>query len=205
MSLEGITSVSEACKNIIEIIANIAERYNSKRGEILEEHVEPLYEKMQLIHNDYLKGFLEAKRCIQNDEDPSRDLSKFLEGRRLTQLAQREAADSFANSISDLEKTLLSKEEQVLIREFAQACIDYLKRSSRIGRISWYSEVIRLNAMYVDFREQGLEGKAWEHPENGDNVKARLLAHLSFLLDGELSMAFKPVNDSYFNIRKVLR
>ncbi|EOE2083704.1 hypothetical protein ACKBF6_003488 [Vibrio cholerae] len=205
MSLEGITSVSEACKNIIEIIANIAERYNSKRGEILEEHVEPLYEKMQLIHNDYLKGFLEAKRCIENDEDPSRDLSKFLEGRRLTQLAEREAADSFANSISDLEKTLLSKEEQVLIREFAQACIDYLKRSSRIGSISWYSEVIRLNAMYVDFREQGLEGKAWEHPENGDNVKARLLEHLSFLLDGELSMAFKPVNNSYFNIRKVLR
>ncbi|MFS2264873.1 hypothetical protein [Vibrio vulnificus] len=205
MSLEGITSVSEACKNIIEIIANIAERYNSKRGEILEEHVEPLYEKMQLIHNDYLKGFLEAKRCIENDEDPSRELSKFLEGRRLTVLAEREAADSFANSISDLEKTLLSKEEQVLISEFATACINYLKRSSRIGRISWYSEVIRLNAMYVDFREQGFEGKAWEHPENGDNVKARLLEHLSFLLNGELSMAFEPVNNSYFNIRKVLR
>ena len=54
------------------------------------------------------------------------------------------------------------------------ACINYLKRSSRIGKISWYSEVIRINAMYIDFRGQGLTRKAWEHPENGDNVESSI-------------------------------
>ncbi|WP_436323309.1 hypothetical protein ACSEYT_06630 [Vibrio cidicii] len=205
MNLDGIAPVSEVLKNIVETIGSIAGGFNGKRSEILEEHIEPLYEKMKLIHNDYLYGFLEAKRCIENDEDPSKALSSFLEGRRLMALTEREAADSFAKSLVDLEKTLLSKQEKKLISEFATACINYLKRSSRIGKISWYSEVIRINAMYIDFRGKGLTGKAWEHPENGDNVKARLLDHLSFLLNGELGMAFEPVNDGYFNVRKALR
>ncbi|QDO82312.1 hypothetical protein FM037_02480 [Shewanella psychropiezotolerans] len=206
MDANTIASVSEAMKNVTYFFSNIISGFNDKRGEILEEHIEPLYNQMTLIHKDYMAGFLAAKNCIENDEDPNKELSKFLEGRRLTALAEREASDSFANSLKSLDKVLLLSREKELIKVFGDACINYLKRSSRVGNISWYSEVIRINATYIDIRDNcSLPYKAWEHPENGDNVKARILEHIHSLLNGELGMVFKPVNDAYYSIRQEIR
>ena len=205
MSFEISEAVEVTINSVIELFGRLISGYNSKRGEVLDEQITPLYEKMKLIHTDYYKGFKQAKNHIENEIYPDQELGKFLEGRRLHYLVERESADNLSKCLADIDKLLISPKEKELIKNLCTACMKYLKRSTAIGQLSWYSEVIAINNSLSKLDPSIHNRKAWHHPENGANVKGYLLDHINSLLNGELHMGFEPVHDTYNQLHAKLR
>ena len=190
---------------IWDMIVGLIKGYESEKTKLFEKHVEPLHQKLLLIHGDYIAGFQDLRRHLQDKSKPLPQVVEFLEERRRHAAALRGLAGSIATELDVAERRLVGAQAWDEIRVFTTAIGAYLDASVRFTGATWFSGYLDLVKAKI---ELGAENPWFDlsiHGEpKGDRARQELIHMITPILDRDLPDALAQVNASYARLRRLL-
>ena len=87
---------------IRQIVAKRKELKESDKSEILANFVNPTFEQLREVHNDYVNSFIQLLENIDKKKDPIETIEIFKKN-RLTRLADRIELQSFSREVVETE------------------------------------------------------------------------------------------------------
>lgn len=181
-----------------KVLERVIEAYGSQKKKVFENHVEPLLEKMKVIHKDYITGFTEFRHHLDKGTKPSNELLDFLSERRRDYAQDRQLVNDMAEKLKELQKVGMKDEDIKALQAFAEAILEYFFASSEIGRISWYSDLIEIVRWQSKF---DAIPDVWQTDSISGYSPDILLPVVDHMLNKELPNAFKKVSETYADLR----
>ncbi len=189
-----IPGISLVWRMIVGLIGG----YESQKKGLFEAHVEPLHQRMMAIHKDYIDGFEEVKRYLDNRKTPPSTVIEFLEQRRRDYLCERELVEKIAEALQRAERRCVRDEVWSFLRTYCQDIIAYFYATSEVGGISWYTDFIGI----VKSRMKANMPDVWDTSMSiTDGGRADLLNTVQKILDSRLPDAFSRINTYYAILR----
>lgn len=187
-------------KLVWDLLTGLVRGYETGKKELFNSHIEPLHQRMLAIHKDYLAGFQEVKRHLENNETPPSEIIEFLEQRRRDYVAERDLVEKLAEELASAERRLVRDEVWTNLREYCRAVINYFSAACEIGGISWYTDFLhsvkaKTNAGFTD---------VWSSLAISGNARRDLLKQVRDVLDVGLPRALGPINTYYAVLRSRL-
>jgi len=181
-------------------VVSLVQGYESGKQQFFANHLEPLHQRMLVIHKDYLAGFAEAKRYIDSSERPTVEVVSFLRQRRRDLVAERNLAQALSLELGSAERRIVRDEVWDGLQMYCHAVCRYLGGSSSVGGLSWYSEFIdcvesRMRLYYIK------DSAIWTPGGFRDSTKSELAEWIAIAIDRELPTAFDPINKHYAFLR----
>lgn len=187
-------------KIIWEMVVGLIQGYSKGKANLFQQHVEPLHARMQEIHKDYLKGFVEVRAHLADRSVPPAHIIEFLKDRRREYAAQRDLAEELSKELEKTDLLTASDPVATAVKEYCRAITSYFASASGIGGISWYTGFI-----------QGVETKArmnlpgvWDTLAISGSPRRDLLDEVDWILNEGLEKALSPVNTYYAVLRTKL-
>jgi hypothetical protein len=149
------------------------------------------------IHQDYIAGFEEAKRYLENNENPPSGVIEFLEQRRRDYLVERELAEKLAQELTSAERRLVRDDVWTSLREYCQAIVNYFSAATEVGGISWYTDFLQS----VKAKTKAGFSDVWNSAAISGSARHDLLKQVREVLDVGLPGALSPVNTYYAVLR----
>jgi hypothetical protein len=187
-------------KLVWDLMTGLISEYEAEKKGLFAAHVEPLRDKMHAIHKDYIAGFEEVKRHLENNNAPPSEVIEFLEERRRDFLTERELATELARALHNAERRVVRGAVWDSVRAYCQAILTYFSATSDVAEISWYSDFL---AMLRSRARLGV-AEGWHVGGISGNPRDELLRAVKELLDVRLPAAFSPINKQYAILRTQL-
>ena len=137
-----MAEVISGLKLVWDVLVGLVRGYETGKKDFFATHAEPLHQRMLTIHKDYIAGFEEAKRYLENNENPPSVVIDFLEQRRRDHLAERELTEKLAEELASAERRLVRDDVWTSLREYCSAVVNYFSAASEVGGISWYTDFL---------------------------------------------------------------
>jgi hypothetical protein len=185
---------------VIGLLWKMFDKYGSQKKDLFENHVEPLLEKMTVIHKDYIAGFTAFRQHLDKRTKPSHELLDFLKERRRDYAQDRQLISDMADKLKKLHKVGIKSEDIKALQAFAETIVAYFSASSEIGNISWYSdliEIVRWQSRY----DVDVIPDVWQTTAIAGYSPDILLPVVDHILDNTLPNAFQKVSEAYADLR----
>ncbi|SRR6266550_8512531 len=183
-----------------DLLTGLVSGYESGKKELFGSHVEPLHQRMLAIHKDYITGFEEVKRHLEDNQTPAARVIAFLEERRRDYLAERELAENLARELAKAERRVVRDEVWVSVREYSQAVANYFLAATQVAGISWYTDFLNM----VKVKTNAGFSDVWDTLAITGSARHDLLKQVRAVLDVALPRALSPVNTYYAVLRTAL-
>src|SRR5215471_17499374 len=106
-------------------LLNFVGLYEAGKKGLFESQIEPLYQQMCEIHKDYIAGFMEVKRLLEDNQTPSSKVIQFLEDRRRDRAADRDASKKLAEELEKADRRIVFNSTWAAVKEFSRAVVKY--------------------------------------------------------------------------------
>ncbi|MBK9208527.1 MAG: hypothetical protein IPL71_09570 [Anaerolineales bacterium] len=186
--------------SVIELALKILEKYIPSKKDVFENQVEPLLEKMIVIHKDYIAGFTEFRQHLIKRTKPSNELLDFLKERRRDYAHERQLINDMAEKLKKVQKAGMKNEDIKALQAFAEAILAYFSTSSKIGNISWYSDLIEIVRWQSKY-DVDVIPDVWQTTSIEGYSPDILLPTIDSMLNEELPNAFQKVSETYADLR----
>jgi len=195
-----------AIKLIWNLVAGLVKGYEGEKRKLFEKHVAPLHEHMLRIHADYIAGFQELRRHLEDKSKPLPEVIAFLEERRRNAAALRDLASQITKQLDAAERRLVRADAWDEIKIFATAIAEYLDASVRFTGLTWFSgylevikEKVRLGAENPWF-DISIHGNP-----KGDRARQDLINMVAPIVDRDLPCALSRINASFARLKLILQ
>lgn len=193
-------------KFIWDMIVGLIKGYEAEKSKLFENHVEPLHQKLLLIHMDYIAGFQELKRHLQDKSKPLPEVVEFLEERRRNKAALRGLAGNITKELEAAERRLVRADAWDEIKAFTTAIAEYLDASVRFTGSTWFSGYLDLVKQKIKLGAENPWFDISIHGEpKGDRARQDLINMITPILDRDLPSALVQVNASYAKLKTLLQ
>ncbi|KUO23404.1 hypothetical protein AVO51_17410 [Vibrio cholerae] len=193
----------QAMKQIFDLLMNCIQGYENGKQQLFNLHVEPIQQKIDEIHKDYLKSFTQVRRSLDKKEVPTLQLLDFLEERRVELLVQRELTKALARELQKTDRRPIGPKTWKCFVEYCESVEAYFDTGNGPSKYSWYSDFIRfmkvsrkVNLHNIYFTE--LDGGF------GNDPRKDLIKEIDFVLEKKLPVALKKVQSNYAKLRSSL-
>ncbi|MCW5800291.1 MAG: hypothetical protein KIT40_17485 [Nitrospira sp.] len=200
--MEGIElgGIVSAIKFLFESIRKHVDMSAEQKRHWFNEHIEPSYNQLSAIHDDYTKSFSKALTAIEKRQDLT-DAVLILKADRPNCLLKRREVRENLFALRDY--LFIQRPESAVIKIFYAyvACVDeYLNAASPLPRETWFTYFIDTFSNLV---EQGEDPLAHNYPACAQGDKAPLFAmeQLSRAIQHNMPEAFGKVQQAYANLR----
>ncbi|ELG4788199.1 hypothetical protein ABMY12_22215 [Vibrio vulnificus] len=190
-------------KQVFDLLVSCVKGYENGKQQLFNLHVEPIQQKIDEIHKDYLKSFTEVRRSLDKKEVPTAELLDFLEERRIELLAQRELTKALACELQQADRRLIGPKTWKCFIEYCNSVEAYFHTGNAPSGYSWYSDFIRF--MKVS-RKANLQDIYFTKLDGcfGNDPRTDLIAEIDFVLERKLPTALKKVQSNYAKLRSSL-
>ena len=192
-----MAEVISGLKLVWDVLVGLVRGYETGKKEFFATHIEPLHQRILTIHKDYIAGFEEAKRYLENNENPPSAVIEFLEQRRRDYVAERELAEKLAEELANAERRLVRDDVWTSLREYCSAIVNYFSAASEVGGISWYTDF--LNS--VKAKTRAGYSDVWSSLAISGSARHDLLKQVREILNVGLPRALSPINTYYAVLR----
>jgi hypothetical protein len=200
-----IEYIELALKGLAALLSHRAEqkkKINNLHKEYFKNHIEPLYEKLKIVHNDYLQSFKELHEILSTDRHVSQDIYDRLNTYRIKYQIERieliAAKEGFAHlqyeitsrhpPESDIERRTLRS-----ILNFVENIFKYFPAANDLYELSWYTN--------FEQRIQELAKTQNRIPSDKEGYMADTLSYIHDALHTYLPDRFRAVVGSYNAIK----
>lgn len=166
-----------------KLITTLVSSREQQRDDLLENQLEPLYEKITAIHKDYMTTFSSFARAIRNGEIDNEGIRNYLEERQLNMAAERTLARALGKA---LKKSTIGPG----VRRFGEAVAFYFS--------SPYQTVTNPMSTYFSSLLDGEESALQIRPDYESNEA--LLLRLDTITKYILPKRFAELSSCYANI-----
>lgn len=187
-------------KDIVDLVLNFADRYKAGRADLFNYHVEPLKDRVQEIHRDYMKSFVSARFSLENKEVPIAEVLNFLEQRRIELVGERDLVNSLADALLSMDRKFSAPFVFDALESFAMAVSNYFVASNAVARASWYSDFIRFMRVSRIMEDSSF----FDEKYFGNDPRVDTIEHLNVIIDKRLPRALSEVNKHYAILRSAL-
>ena len=149
---------SEAIKATIDTTIAILKEYDHQKEKFFDRHIDPLYQRMVLIHKDYMAAFTQIERHVEAKTTPEEELIEFLRTRQAEFYSERGLARFIAESLGDAERRPIRSDTWYEIKRFCSCVADYFRAASEGGDITHFSALI--DAAIENFASAAITGGA---------------------------------------------
>jgi hypothetical protein len=184
-------------KLVWDALVAVVRGYGTGKKDFFATHVEPLHQRILAIHKDYVRGFEEAKRYLQNGDSPPSAVIDFLEQRRRDYSVERDLAPKLAEELASAQRLLVRDDVWASLREYCSSVVGYFSSVSAVGGISWYTDFIES----VKGKTRQGSSYVWGAPGISGNARQELFEEVKFVLDVGLPHALSPINTYYAVLR----
>jgi len=190
---------------VFTMIGNLLAAHDSQKKGLFENHVEPLQKKMEAIHKDYIAGFAELRRHLEDRSKPRSELISFLEDRRRDYAIERDLAQHVAASLADAERRPVRPDAWAALRDYCEAVSDYFFYPSQFAHKTWFSRYLEKVRANIHFGQADV----WRDPTiygipKGEHARTELINMATVILDRELPEAFGAIGSNYAKLRVLL-
>jgi hypothetical protein len=187
--------------DLIKLVSDFAKSYESGKAKLFNSHVEILKTKIDEIHADYVKSFVNVRTSLEQKEVPISEMLDFLEARRHDLAAQRDLVQHLATELRNADSRVVTPTTWTAFENFCGAIVNYFNAGNSIANASWYSDFIRF--MQIS-RMASLEAKFFETNVFGNDPRRDVIEKISLILEHRLPAALSEVNKYYAELRSAL-
>jgi hypothetical protein len=187
-------------KIVWDMLVGLIQGYSKRQADLFQQHVEPLHARMQEIHKDYLKGFVELRAHLTDRSVPPAHIIEFLKDRRREYAAERDLADKLSKELEKADLLTANDSVATAVKEYCRAITRYFSSASEIGGLSWYTDFIQ----DVEARVRLEIRDVWGTLAISGNPRRELLEKVDWTLNEGLAKALSPVNAYYAVLRTKL-
>jgi hypothetical protein len=186
-------------KVVGDLLTGAIRGYESGKKQLFKTHIEPLHDMILAIHKDYIKGFEEAKRHLEDKTTPPGSVVEFLEERRRDYLDQRDMAAALAEALANAERRPVRGDAWETLKAFCEAVSNYFSSGTGLGGYSWYSEFMESVKFKSKLRSSP---NVWDAPFISNDARKELLEDAGNILNTRLPGALSRIN-TYYAMLKV--
>jgi hypothetical protein len=199
------TNPISVLNTVFGMIGSFLAVHDAQKEKLFEKHVEPLHQRMLAIHQDYVTGFSEVKRHLEDKTQPGADLILFLEQRRRDYSAERDLAIQLAEKLADAERRAVRPDAWGALKAYCEAVSDYFFAPSQFAHKTWYTRYLEKVKANIHFATPNVwfDGSIYGDPK-GEHARTQLIYMATSVLDRELPAALKDVNATYARLRALL-
>lgn len=195
-------------KTVFELLFGLLGAYDKQKKKLFVDHVAPIQKKMRLIHKDYIEGFTEVKRHLEDRTKPPSELISFLEDRRRDYEIDRDLVDQLAKSLQNAERRPVRPAAWDSIKRYCTAVRLYFDPTSGnaayFAHPTWYTSFIcMLKHNVATARPNVWSDLTISGDPKGDRARQDLL-NLAIITLRDLPEFFKPINAIYADLRAKL-
>ncbi|EKO3802557.1 hypothetical protein ACP6IB_26990 [Vibrio harveyi] len=190
-------------KQVFSLMVNGIKGYEKGKQQLFNFHVEPIQEKINEIHKDYLTSFMQVRKSLDKEEVPTLELLNFLEERRNELLTQRELTKALAVELQNADRRLVGPKAWQYFNDYCKSVEDYFNAGNAPSRFSWYSDFIRF---MKSSRQANLQDIYFSKLNGcfGNDPRQDLIAEIDVVLTKKLPEALKQVHTNYAKLRSSL-
>lgn len=192
---------SAAAGVLWQMITRLIAGYGEGKQDLFDRHVEPLYQQMTRIHKDYISGFQEARRRLEDRNAPSANVIEFLRERRRDYDSERYLSRRLAEELARNRRLGIKGGTWELIEEFCQDIARYFNAGAGGANISWYTDFLDTVAFQA---REGYDDPWFANAIEDPDPTLQLLRDINRTLDAELPKAFNEVTDAYVKLTRKL-
>jgi hypothetical protein len=196
----GLSALVAAIKFLFETIGGQIAIPAEKRKKWFVDHIEPSYEQLRLIHEDYIKQFSNAVDLLNKGTDLE-EVVQVLKRERPNLLLKRQEVHENLLAMREYRLERKRRPKVVLIFSDYVASVDgYLNAASPLPRETWYSYFIEEFSVLV---EQGKNPLEYEYPgcAQGKDAPALAKEQLELAVQKNMPEALRIVQENYAKLR----
>jgi len=88
-------------KTVYDLAFGVITGFRSRRADLFNLHVEPLHKRILEVHADYVSGFQQARRVLNDKTKPHAEVIAFLKERRREYAAERDLSGKLAQALDE--------------------------------------------------------------------------------------------------------
>ena len=190
-------------KEILSLITGLINGYEKEKEKILEKHIDPLYEKMLHIHNNYLSGFQEIQLSLKDKSKSINDIIYIAKTQRRKEAALRNVASTISIEIEAAERRLVRVKTWDEIKAFTISIGEYLNTNNING--SLYTGFIDTLDKKIIIEFEMHDGVDKKYYEINESYRSELMQQVEYILDYELPNKLSLINSHYAKLRMLLQ
>jgi hypothetical protein len=195
-------------KLVWDMIAGLLGAHDKNKVDLFNNHVEPLQQRVALIHKNYTQAFLELRSGLRSGDFKLTDAVRFLEQRRQDFQYERDLATKVAARLSDAERRPVRADAWSDVQKYCIAIDHYLSSPYDLHRTTFFTSLLETamregerTASNYRFVRTIEELQAESTPQL---VSREFAVRVDALIDHVLPQAIATVNDAYARLRALL-
>lgn len=176
-----------------------------ERRRAYKEHFEPAYERLEVVHKNYMTSFHEFYDLCRKFETPPKDLVHKFRSYGMEYATWREDIRNFVNLSQELSKSFSKPKEKEAIANFSESIRQYFDVSIASGEFwhwpSWFTAFIN------DFEEHVSEGRSpWDDEyrvTGAKDPKGTFIKRLKSAYEVELPTKWSDVAKAKTELQKI--
>jgi hypothetical protein len=161
---------------------------------LFDKHVDPLYQSLTLVHEDYMRMLRELRVVVRDRQVLQSELLDFLSSRQIDLAAVRTLVDIKAGMLPSSPARPVLPQYWWLLQDFANAVKAYFEAASTAGSVTHYRAFIE----HVRLNMQNGVKDPWRYPITGGPDHARQeLENILTIMERDLPLRYRNVTELY--------